>query len=194
AGRYAAELLVPEKSAAIGRRGSEVLPPESGDVVVLEIFRGGSAVPSPRGTEVEAGDRLLVRGRWDDIEAARRRLKLEHAPAGGRAADRRGPGGAESAPGRPRPGRHRLPAPLPRAGPGPAPAPARDPPAARARAPGRGRRAPARRAGERAGPDADRPRAAGAGPSRAGARLAAARAAGARDPGRRGGGGRRRAD
>ena len=83
AGRYAAELLVPEKSAAIGRRGSEVLPPESGDVVVLEIFRGGSAVPSPRGTEVEAGDRLLVRGRWDDIEAARRRLKLEHAPAAG---------------------------------------------------------------------------------------------------------------
>ncbi|MEN1956035.1 SLC13 family permease [Luteimonas sp. MJ204] len=83
AGRYVAELLVPEKSGAIGKRGSELLPDDSGDVVVLEIFRGRAAVPSPRGTGIEAGDRLLVRGNWTDIEAARRKLKLRHDDVAG---------------------------------------------------------------------------------------------------------------
>ncbi|GGJ97728.1 SLC13 family permease [Luteimonas terricola] len=78
AGRYVAELLVSGKSTAIGKRGSELLPDDSGDVVVLEIFRGRAAVPSPRGTEIEPGDRMLVRGTWPDIEAARRKLKLSH--------------------------------------------------------------------------------------------------------------------
>ena len=77
AGRYVVELLVPPKSAAIGRRGAELLD-DDGDVVVLEIFRDGAALPSPRGTEVEAGDRLLVRGSWNDVEQARRRLKLAY--------------------------------------------------------------------------------------------------------------------
>ncbi|MGY1458453.1 MULTISPECIES: SLC13 family permease [unclassified Luteimonas] len=76
AGRYVAELLVPEKSGAIGKRGAELLPNDSGDVVVLEVFRGRTALPSPRGTGIEAGDRLLVRGSWPDIEQARRKLKL----------------------------------------------------------------------------------------------------------------------
>src|SRR5690606_34567609 len=76
AGRYVAELLVPEKSPAIGKRGAELLSHDGGDVVVLEIFRGRTALPSPRGTEIEAGDRLLVRGNWPDIEQARRKLKL----------------------------------------------------------------------------------------------------------------------
>jgi len=78
AGRYVVELLVAEKSGAIGKRGSELLPDESGDVVVLEIFRGRAALPSPRGTGIEAGDRLLVRGAWPDIEAVRRKLKLKY--------------------------------------------------------------------------------------------------------------------
>ena len=77
AGRYVAELLVPEKSGAIGKRGSELLS-NDGDVVVLEIFRGRAAVPSPRGTEIEVGDRILARGTWPHIEAARRKLKLRH--------------------------------------------------------------------------------------------------------------------
>src|SRR5690606_40039414 len=80
AGRYVAELLVPEKSGAIGKRGSELLPDDSGDVVVLEIFRGRAAVPSPRGTGIEAGDRLLVRGSWPDIEQARRKLEAAFDP------------------------------------------------------------------------------------------------------------------
>jgi di/tricarboxylate transporter len=78
AGRYVAELLVPEKSGAVGRRGSELIPDDGGDVVVLEIFRGRAALPSPRGSEIEPGDRLLVRGHWPDIEQARRKLKLVH--------------------------------------------------------------------------------------------------------------------
>ena len=77
AGRYVVELLVPPKSAAIGRRGAELLD-DDGDVVVLEIFRGGVALPSPRGTEIGEGDRLLVRGSWNDVEQARRKLKLAY--------------------------------------------------------------------------------------------------------------------
>src|SRR5690606_33034704 len=83
AGRYVAELLVPEKSGAIGKRGSELLHDDTADVVVLEIFRGRAAVPSPRDTEVEAGDRVLVRGAWPDIEAARRKLKLKYDEVAG---------------------------------------------------------------------------------------------------------------
>ncbi|NLA68689.1 MAG: SLC13 family permease [Gammaproteobacteria bacterium] len=78
AGRYVAELLVPGKSGAIGKRGAELLPEDSGDVVLLEVFRARAAVPSPRAAEIAPGDRLLLRGNWNDIEAARRKLKLRH--------------------------------------------------------------------------------------------------------------------
>ena len=78
AGRYVVELVVPDKSGAIGKRGAELLPNDSGDVVVLEIFRGRTTLPSPRGDGIQAGDRLLVRGAWPDIEQARRKLKLVH--------------------------------------------------------------------------------------------------------------------
>ncbi len=78
AGRYVVELLVPDRSGAIGKRGAELLPHDIGDVVLLEIIRARSVVPSPRGTDIEAGDRLLVRGSWPDIEAARRKLRLAH--------------------------------------------------------------------------------------------------------------------
>lgn len=78
AGRYVVELLVPPNSPAIGRRGSEVVPVEFDRVVVLEILRGGRALPSPRGEEIQAGDRLLVRGEWRGVQAFRRKLKLLH--------------------------------------------------------------------------------------------------------------------
>ncbi|MBD7988200.1 SLC13 family permease [Luteimonas sp. Sa2BVA3] len=78
AGRYVVELLVPDRSGAIGKRGAELLPHDIGDVVLLEIIRARSVLPSPRGTDIEAGDRLLVRGSWPDIEAARRKLRLAH--------------------------------------------------------------------------------------------------------------------
>ena len=78
AGRYVVELVVPDRSGAIGKRGAELLPHDIGDVVLLEIIRARSVLPSPRGTDIEAGDRLLVRGSWPDIEAARRKLRLAH--------------------------------------------------------------------------------------------------------------------
>lgn len=76
AGRYVVELLVPGKSSAVGRRGAELLPADAGDVVVLEIFRDGAKLASPRDGVIEPGDRLLIRGNWTDVEQARRKLKL----------------------------------------------------------------------------------------------------------------------
>lgn len=76
-GRYLVELLASEKSATIGKRGSEVFPDDAEDVTVLEIFRGGEILPSPRNEIVQVGDRLLVRGDWREIERVRKHLKLE---------------------------------------------------------------------------------------------------------------------
>ena len=74
-GRYVAELLVPDGATVIGRARGEILPEGHGEVEVLELLRDGRAV---RGADarVEVGDRLLLRGLWQDIEAARKSLKL----------------------------------------------------------------------------------------------------------------------
>lgn len=79
-GRYVTELIVPEKSPAIGKIGSEVLPLETGDALLLEIRRGDANLDRPRASEVRAGDRLLVRGTWSAIEKARKALKLSFDP------------------------------------------------------------------------------------------------------------------
>ncbi|GAA4855281.1 SLC13 family permease [Luteimonas vadosa] len=78
AGRYVAELVVPEQSPAIGKRGSEVVPVDFDGVFMLEILRGRRLLPSPRGSTVEEGDRLLVRGEWNRIQSFRRKMKLAH--------------------------------------------------------------------------------------------------------------------
>jgi len=73
-GLYVAELLVPEGASAIGRSRGEVL--DGHDAVrLLDVLREGAAV---RGADVRvaAGDRLLLRGLWHDIEATRKALKL----------------------------------------------------------------------------------------------------------------------
>lgn len=75
-GRYVAELLVTDGAAVIGRRRSEVLAEGSADVAVLEVLRNGAAARGPD-VRVEAGDRLLLRGLWQDIDAARKTLKLK---------------------------------------------------------------------------------------------------------------------
>lgn len=75
-GRYLVELQVPEKSVAIGRTGSTLLPVEVKDVFLLEIVRDG--VMLPRTETIIAGDRLLMRGEWNDIQQARRQLQLTH--------------------------------------------------------------------------------------------------------------------
>ncbi len=74
-GRYVAELLVPEGAPVIGRSRDGLLGDAHEDVVVLELLRQGRAVHGAQAT-VEAGDRVLLRGLWPDIEAARKALKL----------------------------------------------------------------------------------------------------------------------
>ncbi len=92
-GRFLVELHVPEKSPATGQRAAEVLRDETEDVTLLEIFRDGLAVLSPWDETVQAGDRLLLRGDFHEIERVRRELKLTFDPvardlAGDPAADR----------------------------------------------------------------------------------------------------------
>ncbi len=79
-GRYLVDLYVGEKSPAIGKLGAAVLPLDIGDAYLVEIYRDGATIPRPRSSEVLAGDRLLVRGAWDQIEKLRRALKLEFDP------------------------------------------------------------------------------------------------------------------
>ncbi len=81
---YLVELLVPEKSPAIGQRASEVMPDELDDANVLEVLRDGLFVPSPSSESILAGDRLLIRGDWEQITRARKQLKLEFEPVGPR--------------------------------------------------------------------------------------------------------------
>jgi len=81
-GGYLVELLVPEKSPAIGQRASQVMPDELDDANVLEVLRDGLFVPSPASESILAGDRLLIRGDWEQITRARKQLKLEFEPVG----------------------------------------------------------------------------------------------------------------
>ena len=77
-GRYLVELLVAEKSPVIGRAGSVAIPVEAKDVFLLENFREGRALAQPRAEAIAAGDRLLIRGDWNEIERVRRELQLRH--------------------------------------------------------------------------------------------------------------------
>lgn len=77
-GRYVAELLVRDGSHVIGRQTSELLGPDAPDVIVLELMRDRAVLPSPNGTPIEAGDRLLVAGEWRDIDSLRKQLRLDY--------------------------------------------------------------------------------------------------------------------
>jgi di/tricarboxylate transporter len=81
-GGYLVELLVPEKSPAIGQRASEMIPDGLDDANVLEVLRDGLFVPSPSSETILAGDRLLIRGDWEQITKARKQLKLVFEPVG----------------------------------------------------------------------------------------------------------------
>ncbi len=74
-GRFVAELMVPADSPLVGNAPRQALPDSIDDVDLLEVLRQGAPV---HGTEasVEAGDRVLLRGDWPRIEAARKALKL----------------------------------------------------------------------------------------------------------------------
>lgn len=73
-GRYVAELRVPDGAPAIGRRPAQALPDTLEGVDLLEALRGERALPAD--AAIAANDRLLLRGNWDRIEAARRAMKL----------------------------------------------------------------------------------------------------------------------
>lgn len=76
AGRFIAEIQVPESSPVVGRSPREAVPDSIDDVELLEVLRKGSPV---HGTDVEiqAGDKLLLRGDWPKIEAARKAMKCK---------------------------------------------------------------------------------------------------------------------
>ena len=90
-GAFMAELLVPEKSPAVGERARDVVPPDIGAIQVLQVIRDGAILPS-RHVELEPGDRLLLRGEWSRLQALRKQLKLEHDQV---ARDLEGHAGAE---------------------------------------------------------------------------------------------------
>lgn len=77
-GRYLVELHVPEKSPAIGCSGGTAIPAEIRDAFLLEIFRDGSRLAQPRMEAIAAGDRLLLRGEWNELQRVRRQLQLRH--------------------------------------------------------------------------------------------------------------------
>ncbi|MET0328245.1 MAG: SLC13 family permease [Luteimonas sp.] len=74
-GLYVAELLVPDGATVIGRSRDAVLGEAHETVELLALLRSGAAVRAPDAT-VAPGDRLLLRGRWRDIESTRNALKL----------------------------------------------------------------------------------------------------------------------
>ena len=90
-GAYMVELLVPEKSPAVGARARDVVPEDIGPVTVLQVIRDNAILPS-RHVELQPGDRLLVRAEWSRIQALRKQLRLEHDRV---ARDLEGPAGAE---------------------------------------------------------------------------------------------------
>src|SRR5690606_19065611 len=90
-GPYMVELLVPEKSPAVGERARDVVPEDIGPVTVLQVIRDNAILPS-RHVELQPGDRLLVRAEWSRIQALRKQLRLEHDRV---ARDLEGPAGAE---------------------------------------------------------------------------------------------------
>src|SRR5690606_41115554 len=66
-GPYMVELLVPEKSPAVGARARDVVPEDIGPVTVLQVIRDNAILPS-RHVELQPGDRLRVRAEWSRAE------------------------------------------------------------------------------------------------------------------------------
>lgn len=77
-GRYLVELEVTGKSPIIGKLGSTALPLDTKDAFLLEIVRDRRLLPYPRNETIQEGDRLLIRGDWDEIQRLRKRLQLRH--------------------------------------------------------------------------------------------------------------------
>ncbi|MFF1572397.1 SLC13 family permease [Leifsonia sp. NPDC058292] len=62
-----AEVLIPPRSGLVGARAFPGMVTDSGDLVLLAVRRGGEAVEVE--TILEAGDILLLEGRWEHLDA-----------------------------------------------------------------------------------------------------------------------------
>lgn len=78
-GKYITELRVPHGAALVGRSVEEAKLGEQG-VYVLELLREDGKVWSPRSERLRAGDVLLVRGDWQQIQALHERERLAFEP------------------------------------------------------------------------------------------------------------------
>ncbi len=80
-GRFIAELVVPAEAAVVGKSPREALPDSAQDVDLMEVLRNGTPVHGADAT-IAAGDRLLVRGDWPRIDAARKAMecRFDHVP------------------------------------------------------------------------------------------------------------------
>ena len=91
-GRFVAELVVHEDSPLVGSAPRQAVPHNIDDVDLLEVLRQGR--PLHRDDDaIAAGDRLLLRGDWPRVEAARKAMKLKFdrvAKAPGAVPEKRG--------------------------------------------------------------------------------------------------------
>ena len=67
-GHYISELKITEESKLLGTTVEQAQLSKNYNVYVLELLRDGEKYWSPRSEELQAGDILLTRGVWSDIE------------------------------------------------------------------------------------------------------------------------------
>jgi len=63
-----AEIVIPPRSRAIGDPVWPGMVTESGDLIIVAIQRGGETLSDQTDLRLEAGDILLVQGRWDALD------------------------------------------------------------------------------------------------------------------------------
>ncbi|WP_278976434.1 SLC13 family permease [Oligella urethralis] len=66
-GHYVTELYITDDSSLVDTSFSEAGISQDYSIYLIEVRRDGEKIASPRSSELEPGDILLVRGRWDDI-------------------------------------------------------------------------------------------------------------------------------
>ncbi len=76
-GRFVVELVVGAKSSVVGKR-VDAVEALQGEVEVMEVLRDRRALPAPASATLEPQDRLLLRGEWLAVEAARKRAGLSY--------------------------------------------------------------------------------------------------------------------